>query len=156
MEPGASDVLTQAGTWSPRSTAVLASNPAAIITDGLEVFVQLVIAAMTTLPWLRADGKSCGTCSSWRKSPTPIAVGLPPSCSQRPKLLFARLAGVAAGVDAFAQDLGFIKVGKACSKDSRALESGTRSFGSLGSARFCLIVARLNVSRYGSFSSGVF
>src|SRR5437870_10891311 len=50
MEPGASDVLTQAGTWSPRSTAFFASNPAAIITDGFEVFVQLVIAAMTTDP----------------------------------------------------------------------------------------------------------
>src|SRR5437899_7496372 len=121
MEPGASDVLTQAGTWSPRSTAFLASNPAAIITDGLEVFVQLVIAAMTTLPWLRAAGTSCGTCSSWRKSPTPIAVGLPPSCSQRPKLLFARLAGVAAGVNVLAADLGFIKEVCALSYDTHSL-----------------------------------
>src|SRR5438477_10784526 len=103
MEPGASDVLTQAGTWSPRSTAFLASNPAALITDGLVVFVQLVIAAITTLPRLRADGKSCGTCSSWRKSPTPIAEALPPSCSQRPKWRLARLAVVAAGVAAFAR-----------------------------------------------------
>ena len=28
-----------------------ASRPAPIITDGLEVFVQLVIAAITTWPW---------------------------------------------------------------------------------------------------------
>ena len=36
---------------SPRSTAFLASSPAPIITDGFEVFVQLVIAAITTRPW---------------------------------------------------------------------------------------------------------
>ena len=35
----------------PFSAAFLASNPAAIITDGLLVFVQLVIAAITTAPW---------------------------------------------------------------------------------------------------------
>src|SRR5437016_7616105 len=52
MEPGASDVFTQAGTCNPRSTAFFASNPAAIITDGFEVFVQLVIAAITTEPSL--------------------------------------------------------------------------------------------------------
>src|SRR2546428_7613156 len=156
MEPGASDVLTQAGTCSPRSTAFLASNPAAIITDGLEVFVQLVIAAMTTLPWLRADGTACGTCFSWRKSPTPMAVGLPPSCSHRPRLLFARLAGAAAGVDVLAADLGFINEGSACSKDSRALESGTRSCGRLGPARLGSTVARSSASSSEYCASGVF
>ena len=35
----------------PRSTAFLASRPAASITDGLEVLVQLVMAAITTAPW---------------------------------------------------------------------------------------------------------
>src|SRR6266513_2182775 len=123
MEPGASDVFTQAGTCNTRSTAFFSSRPAAIITDGLEVFVQLVIAAMTTLPWLRADGTSCGTCSSWRKSPTPMAAGLPPSCSHRPRLLFARLAGVAAGLDAFAPDLGFIKDGKRSEEHTSELQS---------------------------------
>ena len=47
-EPGASDVLTHGGTVSPRATAFCASNPAAIITDGFEVFVHDVIAAITT------------------------------------------------------------------------------------------------------------
>src|SRR6266480_5783229 len=49
-EPGASDVFTHGGTISPRSTALRASRPAAIITDGLDVLVQEVIAAITTWP----------------------------------------------------------------------------------------------------------
>ena len=44
--------MTYAGTRSPRSTAFLANRPAPIMTEGLEVFVQLVIAAMTTDPWV--------------------------------------------------------------------------------------------------------
>ena len=36
---------------SPFATALFASSPAPSITDGLEVFVQLVIAAITTEPW---------------------------------------------------------------------------------------------------------
>ena len=49
-EPGASEVLTWGWTSRPRSTAALASRPAAIITDGLEVLVQEVMAAITTDP----------------------------------------------------------------------------------------------------------
>ncbi|OPX59816.1 MAG: hypothetical protein A4E29_01213 [Methanomassiliicoccales archaeon PtaB.Bin134] len=37
---------------NPRSTAFLASSPAAIITDGLEVLVQEVMEAMSTSPSL--------------------------------------------------------------------------------------------------------
>ena len=36
---------------SPRSTALRASSPAPIITDGFDVFVHDVIAAITTWPW---------------------------------------------------------------------------------------------------------
>ena len=50
-EPGARLVFTQGGVLSPRSTAFMASKPAATITSGLEVFVQLVIAAITTEPF---------------------------------------------------------------------------------------------------------
>ena len=39
----------------PFSTAFLASRPAATITLGLLVFVQLVMAAMTTSPCLRSN-----------------------------------------------------------------------------------------------------
>src|ERR1700730_3465640 len=49
-EPGARLVLTVGLTERPRSTACLATRPAAIITEGLEVLVQLVIAAMATEP----------------------------------------------------------------------------------------------------------
>ena len=49
--PGARELLTYAGTCSPRSTAFFASSPAASMTLGLDVLVQLVMAAMTTEPW---------------------------------------------------------------------------------------------------------
>ena len=43
-------VLTQGLLDKPFSTAFLASNAAPIITEGLEVFVQEVIDAITTSP----------------------------------------------------------------------------------------------------------
>src|SRR5918999_6085281 len=52
-DPGAREVLTHGLDLSPLSTAFLARRPAPSITDGLEVLVQLVIAAMTTEPSLR-------------------------------------------------------------------------------------------------------
>ena len=50
FEPGARLALTHGLVRSPRSTAFLASSPAATITDGFDVLVQLVIAAITTEP----------------------------------------------------------------------------------------------------------
>ena len=50
-EPGPSEVFTAGFTLSPRATAFFASKPAASMTLGFEVFVQLVIAAMSTEPW---------------------------------------------------------------------------------------------------------
>src|SRR5215510_14980826 len=50
FEPGARLVFTHGLRVSPRSTAFFATSPAAIITLGFDVFVQLVIAAMTTEP----------------------------------------------------------------------------------------------------------
>ena len=50
FEPGASDDFTHGRRFSPRSTAFFASSPAPIITLGFDVFVQLVIAVMTTEP----------------------------------------------------------------------------------------------------------
>src|SRR5690606_41964047 len=50
FDPGARLVLTQDRVRSPFSTAFLATSPAPIITLGFEVFVQLVIAAITILP----------------------------------------------------------------------------------------------------------
>ena len=51
VEPGASEVFTQGLRSRPRSTALRASRPAPTITEGFEVLVQLVIAAITTRPW---------------------------------------------------------------------------------------------------------
>src|SRR5258708_25766023 len=53
-EPGASDVLTHGFTVSPLAAALRASRPAPTITDGFEVFVHDVIAAITTSPWPRS------------------------------------------------------------------------------------------------------
>ena len=51
-EPGASEHFTFGFTVRPFSTAFLATRPAATITEGFEVFVQEVIAAITTEAWL--------------------------------------------------------------------------------------------------------
>src|SRR5213079_994308 len=50
FDPGARLVFTHGLRSRPRSIAFLASSPAPTITDGLEVLVQLVIAAITTAP----------------------------------------------------------------------------------------------------------
>src|SRR5918993_2810664 len=51
LEPGARLVLTQGLRSSPRSTAFFASSAAPTMTDGLDVLVHEVIAAITTAPW---------------------------------------------------------------------------------------------------------
>ena len=65
--------MTQGFTFRPFLTALRASKPAPIITEGLEVLVQLVMAAMTTspsfswldfLPSLNALLNACGACPS--------------------------------------------------------------------------------------------
>ena len=55
--PGASDVLTHGLTDSPRASALRATSPAASMTDGFEVLVQLVIAAITMSPSLKRWGR---------------------------------------------------------------------------------------------------
>src|SRR3954447_5122046 len=51
LDPGASVVFTHGLVVKPRSTAFLASSAAPIITWGLDVLVQEVMAAITTCPW---------------------------------------------------------------------------------------------------------
>ena len=50
FEPGARLVFTHGRRVRPASTALRASSPAPSMTDGFDVFVQLVIAAITTAP----------------------------------------------------------------------------------------------------------
>src|SRR5882724_8092638 len=54
LEPGARLVFTHGFRVRPRSKAFFATRPAPIITLGFDVFVQLVIAAITTAPCSRA------------------------------------------------------------------------------------------------------
>src|SRR5438876_3250543 len=55
LEPGARVVFTHGLRDRPRSTALRASSAAPIITDGLDVLVHEVMAAMTTAPWSRSN-----------------------------------------------------------------------------------------------------
>src|SRR5260370_3291279 len=54
FDPGARLVFTHGFDLRPFSTAFFARSPAAIITEGLEVLVQLVMAAITTEPSFRS------------------------------------------------------------------------------------------------------
>ena len=51
LEPGARVVFTQGLRARPASTAFLASRAAPTMTEGFEVLVHDVMAAMTTDPW---------------------------------------------------------------------------------------------------------
>ena len=52
--PGASEVLTHGFCFRPSRLALRASRPAPISTDGFDVLVHDVIAAMATSPWPRS------------------------------------------------------------------------------------------------------
>ncbi len=77
-DPGASEVFTQGLARSPRATAARASRPAATMTWGFDVFVQLVMAAITTSPsciwwWGAAAGAVAALCTprsraTWKDS----------------------------------------------------------------------------------------
>src|ERR1700712_6128804 len=71
FEPGASDVLTHGRRCGPLSTGLRASRAAPIITEGFEVLVHEVIAAIVTAPW---------SSSSWVPSDSVTGVG----CVARP------------------------------------------------------------------------
>src|SRR5579859_8078314 len=78
LEPGASEVFTQGLRLRPRSTAFLASNAAPTMTDGLEVFVQEVIAAITTEPWstsVRVPSSRVTPIGLEGRLPSPAATG---------------------------------------------------------------------------------
>src|SRR5580704_17143816 len=73
-EPGASEVFTQGLALRPRSTAFRARRPAATITWGFDVLVQLVMAAITTSPsrswWCGDAAGSVGAVWGVRSSAT--------------------------------------------------------------------------------------
>src|SRR5271165_5986587 len=141
MEPGASEVFTHDGTFRPFSTAFFATSPAATSTYGFEVLVQLVMAAITTLPWLSA--LSSTTCSSATSCCESMPAGCPPSPSQRDTCFGGTCWP------------GLSSVGNACSNDLAAADSGTRSCGRLGPAMLGSTVARSNSSTCVYSASGV-
>ena len=69
FEPGARLDLTQGLRRRPRSTAFLARSPAVTSTCGLDVFVQLVIAAITTEPSPTCVGSPSRVSSTERSAP---------------------------------------------------------------------------------------
>src|SRR3954454_21069098 len=64
FEPGAREVLTHGLRCRPRSTALRATRPAASITDGFDVFVQDVMAAIVTAPWSRVTSSPEPGCTA--------------------------------------------------------------------------------------------
>ena len=64
FEPGASEVLTHGLRCRPRSTALRATRPAASITEGFDVFVQDVMAAIVTAPWSSVTSSPEARCTA--------------------------------------------------------------------------------------------
>src|SRR6266850_6090796 len=94
FEPGARLLFTHGFRVRPFSTAFFATRPAPIITLGLDVFVQLVMAAMTTEPCSIA---ACGGAATAVPPPelppdvAPRATIIPGSAAANP--CFAPLKG---------------------------------------------------------------
>jgi hypothetical protein len=82
-DPGASEVLTQAGGFSPSAAALRATRPAATIRPGSEVLVQLVIAAITTAP--SGNAAACSRLERRRKGLRGRACGEPVLRPLRPR-----------------------------------------------------------------------
>ena len=159
-EPGARLLFTQGLVSSPRSTAFLARSPAPIITDGFEVLVQLVIAAITTAP-------SCSEMSLPSSTPetTGGASGSTPGVPRLGPVLADGHAGAAladpAGVGALRQLLprrgngGAHEAGRFTMKFRLSSTSGTRSCGRRGPARLGVMVERSSSSVVLKTGSGV-
>ena len=130
-EPGASDVLTHERVSSPASTAFFASRPAASITDGLDVFVQEVIAAITTEPCftmspstdigVSAPGSVVASVSTSTSTFPPSSSNLPTSLGRGSGSTWSR---------------------KAARNDAQTSARGTRSCGRFGPATEGSIAAR--------------
>ena len=155
FEPGASEVFTHGFVLSPFATALRASMPAASITDGFDVLVQLVMAAMTTAPCRRVNVEplystftpSC----SWAESSDALVATAVADNSGVAEISVAFLtAAAAAGVPALS-----ISPPIASRYISFARESGTRSCGRFGPARLGSTVERSSSRLSVKTGSGV-
>ena len=140
LEPGAREVLTHGLRVRPLSTALRASRPAPIITLGLEVLVQEVIAAITTSPWSRSNSSPLAiatgegleirsgmpsrvdTCSGLRSAVCPPGVGASEAGKD------SRPASLAL------EDTSPVHFGRTSRRPFWARVSGTRSCGRVGPA----------------------
>ncbi len=137
FDPGARLVLTHGLLRRPRSTAFCAMSAAATITDGFDVLVQLVIAAITTEPWCSTHSTSSITSlADDGRGGGGVSPACPPSPSHRP-------TGTALTVGTGA---GFISVGNASANLRGTSRSPTRSCGRRGPAMLGSTVARLSSS----------
>src|SRR5690349_15822222 len=119
-EPGARLVFTHGFTANPRAAAFRAKRPAAIITDGFDVFVQLVIAAITTEPWV--SGNVPRSVVTDVDAPQRPGAGAPPS-SDHASIALASAPALSPRIPATARRHA-----------RRAPLSGTRSCGRFGPA----------------------
>ena len=130
-----------------RCTALRASSPAPIITEGLEVLVQLVIAAITTRPWSSSTVVPSSSVTSISSPlPLPIVATGPPLTAGRglPRSSSCSSAGGSeAGKDSSFASSRPLPIRSAASgsnssiasrKASLACASGTRSWGRFGPA----------------------
>ena len=164
-EPGASDVFTHGGTVRPRATAFLASNPAAIITDGFDVLVHDVIAAITTWPSAsskaRPSASVTGQCLRSSSSGRAAAALAPDGGRSDAPALGGGAGGSLAGNDSIDASSALARVvpigggasvapssrrnaSSACSKPACAPDSDTRSCGRAGPASDGSTVERSN------------
>ena len=94
-------VFTHGLRFSPRSTAFLATSAAPIITLGLEVLVQEVIAAMVTAPWSSSNEVPSARVTGVGLDGRPMSAGTssPYSCGSLDPLPLAWLGESEAGKD---------------------------------------------------------
>ena len=141
-EPGASVVLTHGLLRSPFAAAFFATRPAAISTDGFDVFVQLVIAAITTAPWPSANEP--------RSVVTSVVAARLPGAAWPPSLVHASIE------PASQPAVSPSRPPTALRQARRLVLSGTRSCGRAGPASDGSTVARssASVSENRSFALG--
>ena len=94
--------MTQGLRERPRSTAFFASSPAATITAGFDVFVQDVIAAITTAPCSSVQRSPSTTTSTVRRGGELVATGTAPSEAWSPPGACSVVGSLAGNVSATA------------------------------------------------------
>src|SRR5688500_16543666 len=100
LEPGASVVLTHGLRSRPFSTAFFASSAAPSITDGLDVLVHDVIAAIATAPWSSSNSApSSDTLTGLDARPSAPSAAEWNTCGEPPASPLLSAAGSLAGND---------------------------------------------------------